>query len=58
MPSRAAAMMRGPTNRWLQLVIAIVCMVMIANLQYGWTFVCRADEQGAGLGRFRHPVRV
>jgi OFA family oxalate/formate antiporter-like MFS transporter len=37
MPSRAAAMMRGPTNRWLQLVIAIVCMVMIANLQYGWT---------------------
>jgi OFA family oxalate/formate antiporter-like MFS transporter len=26
-----------PTNRWLQLIIAIVCMVMIANLQYGWT---------------------
>jgi MFS transporter, OFA family, oxalate/formate antiporter len=25
------------TNRWLQLVIGIVCMVMIANLQYGWT---------------------
>ncbi|HTW54102.1 MAG TPA: oxalate/formate MFS antiporter [Stellaceae bacterium] len=24
-------------NRGLQLVIAIVCMVMIANLQYGWT---------------------
>ncbi|HUJ85578.1 MAG TPA: oxalate/formate MFS antiporter [Burkholderiales bacterium] len=24
-------------NRWLQLVIGIVCMVMIANLQYGWT---------------------
>ncbi len=23
--------------RWLQLVIGIVCMVMIANLQYGWT---------------------
>ncbi|HML09681.1 MAG TPA: oxalate/formate MFS antiporter [Stellaceae bacterium] len=26
-----------PTSRWLQLVIAILCMVMIANLQYGWT---------------------
>jgi MFS transporter, OFA family, oxalate/formate antiporter len=25
-------------NRWLQLVAGIVCMVMIANLQYGWTY--------------------
>jgi OFA family oxalate/formate antiporter-like MFS transporter len=25
------------TNRWLQLAIGIVAMVMIANLQYGWT---------------------
>ncbi len=24
-------------NRWLQLIIGIVCMIMIANLQYGWT---------------------
>jgi MFS transporter, OFA family, oxalate/formate antiporter len=24
--------------RWTQLVIGIICMVMIANLQYGWTF--------------------
>src|SRR5215510_10760260 len=24
--------------RWLQLVVGIICMVMIANLQYGWTF--------------------
>src|SRR5579875_662137 len=24
-------------NRWVQLVTGIVCMVMIANLQYGWT---------------------
>src|SRR4030081_479723 len=23
--------------RWLQLVMGIVCMAMIANLQYGWT---------------------
>src|SRR5678809_528564 len=25
------------TKRWLQLLFGIVCMVMIANLQYGWT---------------------
>ncbi|MEJ0051669.1 MAG: oxalate/formate MFS antiporter [Methylovirgula sp.] len=24
-------------NRWVQLLIGIVCMTMIANLQYGWT---------------------
>jgi OFA family oxalate/formate antiporter-like MFS transporter len=26
-----------PPNRWLQLLIGIVCMAMVANLQYGWT---------------------
>jgi len=26
------------TNRWLQLLAGIICMVMIANLQYGWTY--------------------
>ena len=25
--------------RWTQLIIAIACMVLIANLQYGWTLV-------------------
>jgi OFA family oxalate/formate antiporter-like MFS transporter len=25
-------------TRWLQLTAGIICMVMIANLQYGWTF--------------------
>jgi OFA family oxalate/formate antiporter-like MFS transporter len=24
-------------NRWIQLVMGIICMAMIANLQYGWT---------------------
>lgn len=33
-------------NRWLQLAIGIVCMAMIANLQYGWTlFVNPIDEK-------------
>jgi OFA family oxalate/formate antiporter-like MFS transporter len=29
----------APTSsfRWIQLVMGIVCMAMIANLQYGWT---------------------
>src|SRR5882724_483041 len=26
------------SNRWWQLVIGVICMAMIANLQYGWTF--------------------
>src|SRR5882762_4038764 len=28
----------APVNRWLQLVAGVICMVMIANLQYGWTY--------------------
>ena len=26
------------SNPWIQLIIGVICMVMIANLQYGWTF--------------------
>src|SRR5262245_47776676 len=29
---------RVPVNRVVQLVAGVVCMVMIANLQYGWTY--------------------
>lgn len=38
---------KGPLGgRWFQLVIGIVCMSMIANLQYGWTlFVNPIDEK-------------
>src|SRR5213595_819453 len=25
-------------NRWIQLVAGVICMVMISNLQYGWTY--------------------
>ena len=24
--------------RWMQLIVGVICMAMIANLQYGWTF--------------------
>ena len=27
----------APVNRWTQLIIGVVCMVLIANMQYGWT---------------------
>src|SRR5262249_35820503 len=27
-----------PVDRWIQLLAGIICMVMIANLQYGWTY--------------------
>ena len=45
--SSTAATPAAPTSsgsRWLQLVMGIVCMAMIANLQYGWTLVRRPDR--------------
>ena len=35
-------------NRWLQLIIGIVCMVMIANLQYGWTLFVHPMSKAHG----------
>ena len=32
-----AAAIQSPYYRWGQLAMGIVCMAMIANLQYGWT---------------------
>src|SRR5262249_8071648 len=41
--ARAAA---PAASRWLQRTLRIVCMVMIANLQYGWTlFVLPIDAK-------------
>jgi OFA family oxalate/formate antiporter-like MFS transporter len=37
---------RGLRYRWLQLVLGILCMAMVANLQYGWTlFVSPLDAK-------------
>ena len=33
----APPMAEAPYFRWLQLAMGVVCMAMIANLQYGWT---------------------
>jgi OFA family oxalate/formate antiporter-like MFS transporter len=35
--SADAARERLKSRRWVQLILGIICMVMIANLQYGWT---------------------
>ena len=37
--------------RWTQLAIGVVCMVMIANLQYGWTFFVTDIEKKFGWDR-------
>jgi len=40
-----------PPKRWLQLVTGIVCMTMIANLQYGWTLFVDPIDAKFGWGR-------
>ena len=38
-------------TRWGQLVFGIICMVMIANLQYGWTLFVGPIDQKYHWGR-------
>ena len=38
-------------NRWVQLVVGIVGMVMIANLQYGWTLFVQPIDDKFHFGR-------
>jgi MFS transporter, OFA family, oxalate/formate antiporter len=35
-------------SRWAQLIIVIICMVMIANLQYGWTLFVNPINKAHG----------
>src|SRR5271154_4585649 len=37
-----------PTTRWAYLAICIICMVMIANLQYGWTLFVNPINKANG----------
>lgn len=37
--------------RWAQLTLGVICMVMIANLQYGWTLFVTPMDQAHGWGR-------
>jgi OFA family oxalate/formate antiporter-like MFS transporter len=46
--ARAVTAVPPRGGRWWQLVVGIVCMSMIANLQYGWTLFVNpiADKHG------------
>lgn len=35
-------------NRWFQLVASLICMIMIANLQYAWTLFVQPLQAGTG----------
>src|SRR5690349_14429248 len=41
----------SPGTRWGQLIFGIICMVMIANLQYGWTLFVNPIDQKYHWGR-------
>ncbi len=43
-------------NPWLQLIFGVICMAMIANLQYGWTVF--VDPIGAAHGWGRAAIQV
>jgi OFA family oxalate/formate antiporter-like MFS transporter len=47
-PAQARA---SEATRWGQLVFGIICMVMIANLQYGWTLFVGPIDQKYHWGR-------
>jgi len=41
----------GDGYRWLQLTAGIICMVMVANLQYGWTYFVDPMDKANHWGR-------
>ncbi|MFI4987595.1 MAG: oxalate/formate MFS antiporter [Alphaproteobacteria bacterium] len=49
--TRASLEQVSARSRWLQLAVGIVCMIMIANLQYGWTFFVNPLDQKYHWGR-------
>src|ERR1700682_6030499 len=56
MPTTVLNSVHSPTTaseatRWEQLIFGIICMVMIANLQYGWTLFVNPIDQKYHWGR-------
>ncbi len=47
----AAAAPPAGNYRWLQLLFGVICMCMIANLQYGWTFFVGPMQDKHGWSR-------
>ena len=50
-PGFATPEMRSAGYRWTQLLMGIVCMAMIANLQYGWTLFVNPIAERHGWSR-------
>src|SRR6266567_7959864 len=55
-PGASAGQATRPTssvvrNRWVQLIVGIIGMVMIANLQYGWTLFVQPIDDKFHFGR-------
>src|SRR6476646_11109252 len=51
MTVNAAGTAQPSAFRWWQLIFGIICMVMIANLQYGWTLFVNPIDQKHHWGR-------
>ncbi|MBS7540113.1 oxalate/formate MFS antiporter [Ancylobacter lacus] len=47
----SAATSSVSNGRWLQLVFGVICMCMIANMQYGWTFFVNPIQERHGWDR-------
>ena len=37
-----------PPSRWMQLVFGVICMMLVANLQYGWTLFVQPIKAAQG----------
>src|SRR5437763_11342353 len=51
MAQRTPASTSMVRNRWVQLIVGIIGMVMIANLQYGWTLFVQPIDDKFHVGR-------
>jgi MFS transporter, OFA family, oxalate/formate antiporter len=49
--TQAEPVLASNATRWGQLIFGIICMVMIANLQYGWTLFVGPIDQKYHWGR-------
>src|SRR5262245_34189079 len=50
-PAHAGGARVSDRYRWMQLTIGVICMVMIANYQYGWTFFVPDIQKTFGWDR-------
>ena len=51
MPNATPATAVPSTNRWLQIVLGVICMVAAANIQYAWTLFVPEIQKTFGWDR-------